>query len=262
MAAPQPGWMLCLACLAKFQLRMRNVPTGKVGILNLGKNLGFQLIRQWNSFISSANNKAEVIKFIVAEWKKNARLFSNRLINITCTEDCFFIFEGNCSTADQLFSTQEEAGTCLLLHAHDESQNHQDIIIQTLDTDVFILAITIWSIEARIFIKTGKQNKLRLTDVEEVVNVIDYENKVGLRETFLELHVFTGCDTTGTFYGHGKVKAPRAMLKHDSLMTFRLLGQECQVLQELFDELQVISFFLHEYLIPRNLQAQNQRSWS
>ena len=124
--------------------------------------MGYQLIKQWNSFLSSSNNKAEFIKFIVAEWKKNARLFCNILTFITCEEKCHFIFDGNCSTVDQLVSTQKEADMRLLLHAYDASLNYQDIVIQAPDTDVFILAITIWLIEVRIFIKAGKQNKLKL----------------------------------------------------------------------------------------------------
>ena len=76
-------------------------------------------------------------------------------------EECF-IFEGNCSPPDHLFSTQEEAETRLKLHAQDASLNYQDIIIHTSDTDVFILAIAMWVIETKIFIKTGNQSKLRL----------------------------------------------------------------------------------------------------
>ena len=53
------------------------------------------------------------------------------------------------------------------------------------------------------------------------------------------------------FQSRGKIKALQAMLKHDSVETFRLLEQEWEVLQELFDKLQVIFFFfLHGYLIP------------
>ena len=68
---------------------------------------------------------------------------------------------------DHLFSTLEKADTRLLLHAHDASLKYQDVIIHTPDTDVFIFTITMWVIEARIFIKTGKQNNLRLIDVEK-----------------------------------------------------------------------------------------------
>ena len=126
----------------------------KCGNLEFKKILGSQLIKQWNSFLSLANNKTELIKFIVAEWKKNVFLFSNKLIYVTCEREYFFIFEGNCSTTNHLFLAQEEADTHLLLHAQDPSPNYQDIIIHKPDTDVFTLAVTMWVIEAGIFIIT------------------------------------------------------------------------------------------------------------
>ena len=58
-----------------------------------------------------------------------------------------------------------------------------------------------------------------------------------------KLHVFTGCDTTSAFHGHGKVETLRTMLEHNSVDTLRLLGQEWEVSQELFDELQVMPYF-------------------
>ena len=128
-----------------------------------------------------------------------------------------------------------------MLHGHDASLNYQDIIIHIPGTNVFILAITMWVIEAIISIKTRKQNNLRLIDIEKMINGIDYESKASVWEAILGLHTFTGYDTTSAFHGCGKVKALREMLKYDSVETFRLLGQEWQVSQELLDELQVIS---------------------
>ena len=102
---------------------------------------------------------------------------------------------------------KKQTPTRLLLHAHDASLNYRDITIHTPDTDVFILAITMWVIETRFVIKTGKQNNLRLIDVENVVNGIDYKYKGCVCEALLGLHALTGCDTTSAFHGHGKVKA-------------------------------------------------------
>ena len=117
------------------------------------------------------------------------------------------------------FRRKKEADTRLFLHAHDASLNYQDITIHTPDTDVFILAITMWVIEGRIFIKTGKQNNLRLIDVEKVVNGIYYENEVSVCEALLGLNAFNDCDTTSAFHGCAKVKALREMQKHDSVET-------------------------------------------
>ena len=60
------------------------------------------------------------------------------------------------------------------------------------------------------------------------------------------------------FQIRGKTKALQAMLKHDSVETFRLLGQEWEVLQELFDKLQVIFYFFAWLSYSRNFMRQNQ----
>ena len=118
-------------------------------------------------------------------------------------------FEDNLSTTDHLFSTEEEQTDMSKLAGY----------YNTCD-------FTIWVIEARSFIKTGKQSKLRLIVIEKVVNRIDYENKAGVCLTLLGLNAFTGCDTTKAFYGRGMVKALRTRLEHDSVESFRLLGNE------------------------------------
>ena len=95
---------------------------------------------------------------------------------------------------------QEEIDTCFLLHAHNAHLNCQDIIIYTPDTDVFSLAITIWATEGKIFIKTGKQDKVRLIDIEKVVNRIDYKNKAAVCKTLLGLRGFPVRDKTSVFH--------------------------------------------------------------
>ena len=56
--------------------------------------------------------------------------------------------------------------------------------------------------------------------------VLIMKKKASVCEALLGLHAFTSCDTTSAFHGHRKIKALRAMLKYDSVETFRLLGQE------------------------------------
>ena len=89
----------------------------KSGNLEFKKTVGSPLKKQWNSCLSLAKKKIELVKFIAAEWKKNALLFSNILIHVACEVECFFFFEDNCSTADHLFSTGEDAGTHFLLRS-------------------------------------------------------------------------------------------------------------------------------------------------
>ena len=198
--SPQLEWMLLLMCIAIFQLRTMNMPTGKVEILNWRRFW----VRSWQSNRTPSYHrltaKQSLSNSSLLNGKKNARLFSNKSIYVTCQQERFFIFEGNCSNADDLFSTPE-ADTRLFLHVHDASLNYQDIIIHRPGTGVFILAIAVSVIEARIFFKTGKKNNLKLIDVEKIVNGIDYENIASVCEVLLGLHAFTGWDTTTAFYG-------------------------------------------------------------
>ena len=73
----------------------------------------------------------------------------------------------------------------------------------------------------------------------------DYENIDSVSEELLGLHAFTGCDPASAFHVLGKVKPLQAMLKHDSVETFRLLEKEWEVSQELLDALQLISYFFY-----------------
>ena len=93
--------------------------------------------------------------------------------------------------------------------------------------------------ETKFYVKTGKQNKLRLMYVDKVADGINYNNKADVSETLLGLHAFTGCDTASAFHGRGKVKAFRLMLKHDFASTFKSLRQSWEVSQELFEKLRV-----------------------
>ena len=76
------------------------------------------------------------------------------------------------------------------------------------------------------FHQDRKAEQLDVIDVEKVVNGTDYANKASVREALLGRYAFTGCDTTSAFHCLGKMKALEAMLKHDRVETFRLLGQE------------------------------------
>ena len=149
----------------------------KSGSFEFKKIVGSQQIKQWTSFLSSVNNKTELIKFTVEEWKNKSHLLNDKLLYVTCEEKCFMISDGNLSTEAHLDSTQEEADTRLLLHAHDASVNYHNIVIQTRYADVLILAIAMRVSETKLYVKTGKQSKLRLIDVEKVVDGIDYNKK-------------------------------------------------------------------------------------
>ena len=84
-----------------------------------------------------------------------------------------------------------------------------------------------------------------------MVNEIDYENKASVCEELLGLHAFTGCNITNALHCHRKVKALRAMLKLDSVVTWVGMGNIARATWWTADN---VLNFLHGYLIPGNLQ--------
>ena len=110
----------------------------EISINNFSNFKKFPADKTMNYFLSSANNKTKLIKFRVSEWKNNACLFFIKFI-----------------TRRSRHPSYTACSRCI-------SKLTGYYIIHTSDTDVFILAIAMWVIEAKIFIKTGNQSKLRL----------------------------------------------------------------------------------------------------
>ena len=54
----------------------------KSGSFEFKKIVGSQQIKQWTSFPSSVNNKTELIKFTVEEWKNKSHLLNDKLVTL------------------------------------------------------------------------------------------------------------------------------------------------------------------------------------
>ena len=73
--------------------------------------------------------------------------------------------------AEYLQSNQEIADTCMLLHAQNASLTHQDVIVSSPDTDVFIIALSkLHEIKANMYMLTGTGDKRRLVDLNAVAD--------------------------------------------------------------------------------------------
>ena len=81
-----------------------------------------QVVPQWDSFKASPVNKANRIRFIASEWRKENSLCTTKLgerntvIIITCDEECFKIMSNTVELVPELESSQEEADTRMMLH--------------------------------------------------------------------------------------------------------------------------------------------------
>ena len=66
--------------------RQISIKNAERGSLEFKKIAGSQQIKQLRSFLSSVNNKTELIKFTVEEWKKNSHVLNDKLLYVTCEE--------------------------------------------------------------------------------------------------------------------------------------------------------------------------------
>ena len=70
-------------------------------------------VQQWRTFLRGSENKRNLIKFLVSEWKqpKQQEKIATKQFLVTCEDKCFSITKDGCEEIDELRSSQEEADT-------------------------------------------------------------------------------------------------------------------------------------------------------
>lgn len=120
--------------------------------------------KQWSKFLSCGDNKEQLQQFLFETWSKSRK---DQIEDITLIvghgSECHVIRMNNSGTELEvlslpaLFTIQEEADTQLLLHCAHASQYSSIVVINSPDTDVFVLAITFCKeIGANLYFHTGK----------------------------------------------------------------------------------------------------------
>ena len=102
--------------------------------------------------------------------------------------------------------SHEEADTRLLLHARDAVQKgYRKLCIRTVDTDVVILAIAMFSQinPDELWLAFGIKLHFRYIPFHEIVRGLDPV----MCKTLPVFHAFTGCDTVSAFGGRGEKTA-------------------------------------------------------
>ena len=175
------------------------------GNIQYSRIIGNQRIRQWHAFLSSATNKTELVKFVVTQWIKHIHSY-DKTIYVTSGSDCWKLKPTDLVKVPELFTLQEEADTRMFLHCKHASEEFNNIVIHTPDTDVLVIGLTMQSqINAELFIKTGVKNRVRLVSMssinERFFQRFNNSNvsKDKLMHAILGLHGFTGCDAVSSF---------------------------------------------------------------
>ena len=159
--------------------------------------------KDWKTFLHVNENKeqlfmmlSEEIICLVAEGKQ-----------IVCTKnEDVLTNDSGIAISNLMPCNHEEADTRMLLHTNILAQcGHSKGKIITVDTDVIILAITLFSslnIE-ELWIEFGSGQNRRWYPIHEIVDSIGRQYCEGI----LFQYAFTGCDSVSSFSPCGKIKA-------------------------------------------------------
>ena len=205
---------------------------------NRGSTTGIQFrnmapghrVQPWRKFLSNSANKANLIRFLVAEWKtpKLREKLNDKQLYVASEETCLNI------TNDQ--SNQEEADTRILLHAaHAPEEGYRAVVVTADDTDVMVLCLAFSpDISCPLFQKCGTKNRVRYIDI----NKLRHGLGDGVCNALIGMHAYTGCDTVSAFAGHGKLGALKLMRSEHCQEMFRELGQSWEPSVDILKKLQ------------------------
>ena len=212
--------------------------TGSDGIVYQNILPGFQ-VKNWSKILSVSANKAEIVRFLVGQWKEMH--FRNRLhgktLFVTEGEDCWKITSTTASLVPELKSNHEEADTRMVLHAHHAGGK---CVIHAEDTDVLVLLVGHAHDLGSCFLKKGKAAKRRIVGVSEMVNRLGRQAADDITtqeacEALIGIHALTGCDTVSAFASKGKWRPVQLALKHKAYVNaMKDIGKEWSLSETTF----------------------------
>jgi hypothetical protein len=207
------------------------------------KNLeaGFQ-IKSWTNFMTHSCNKAEVVKFLVTQWKepKFVEKLGNKSLYVTLDEKCWTIDSIGAVLVSELQCNHEVADT--RIHAkHTEGP----YLVHADDTDVLVLLLChTSSLHREGYMKLGKGTKSRIIQIHLILEKLLKELHPAISsqdfiKSLIGLHAFTGYDSISSFAGKGKIKALKLLVTNATYASgFSNLGVSWDVSDELIDILE------------------------
>ena len=133
-------------------------------------------VKNWNKILSVAANKAEVVQFLVGQWKEKRfrDKVNDRILHVTeveTEEKCWKISKMAVTLVPELRCNHEEADTRMLLHA---KHGGGKCVLYADDTDVLVLVLVLLLGHAhnpgKCYLKKGKGAKSRVVGIFEVAD--------------------------------------------------------------------------------------------
>ncbi|KAG7177937.1 hypothetical protein Hamer_G026516 [Homarus americanus] len=160
----------------------------------------------WQNFLRNSDNKDELFSFVseqvmqlvVKESKQLVVTDKKRVLTIPPRKD----------TANLAPCNHEEADTRMMVHAADALEcGHRRILIRIVDTDVFILAVSLANERSEVldelWLTFGTGKNRRYIAAHQMAKALGPEKSRALPV----FHAITGCDTVSAFAGHSKKAA-------------------------------------------------------
>ena len=113
-------------------------------------------------------------QFIVNEWKSLGNLLGNIELYATYLQEVFRITQNTTEKIHELTSNHQEADTRIILHTRHASLSHEEIVVSTSDTDVFLIMLSmIPDMDIKWCMLTGTGSKRRIIDMNAVDDIFD-----------------------------------------------------------------------------------------
>ena len=183
---------------------------------------GFQ-VKSWSKILSVLPNKAEVVLFLVGQWKEKQfreKLY-NRTLSVTEEEKCWKIDFTAATLVPELKINHEEADTLMVLHA---KHTRGKCVIHSLDTEVLVLLFGHAHKLAKCYLQKGKEAKHRIVWISEVADQLGKKVTEGIPkqdacEGLIVLHALTDCYTVSAFTSKGKWRSVQMIVKNQNYTT-------------------------------------------
>ena len=153
--------------------------------------------KNWNTFLLNDKNKEQLFQLLAS--------------NIPCTENEVYATKNETVVSNQAHSFEdvlypcnhEEADTRMFLHVrHAASLGHKEITLRSADTDVIVIAVSLFNqLDInKLWILKNSGNKTTYIPVHDICASLAPSTVTGL----LYFHAYTGCDTVSAFSQVGK----------------------------------------------------------
>lgn len=182
----------------------------------------------WRKLLRNSDSKNKMINFFVESWKeeKFKTMIGQQEIFVTVGEICFRITSVGSETVPELFCTQEEADSRIMLHAKDAATSYESVLCFSNDTDVLVLAVGLCkSIKCKnLCVLKRIKSALTVIPVSQIASALGEQ----LVSALIGYYCWSGCDTVSAFAGQGKVKGFKLLSKMEQrfIDAFRKLGTD------------------------------------